>query len=487
MSDELISPPSQSDLVQKLRPDELFNSDAQGYSDEDEEDDGEPITLGIRQPSFSRLTGKPIPKGGEIEDLGAITEDNGGEVAKGGEQNKMFVNHSETAPVHTEPVKQINAPIPQSDSMFMLRSRNQDKWKEIGYDPNHGKGDMRGSITLSNFQPLSLLKDAPINLSNSSSMVDNVFEAELNKSSGSFTRVPKPNQVRVNSSDGPRAPRTVISSDENEDEDETNNESIIQPKSVASLLGLYNNEDLESETSDNPSATSSKLPYKAYKPNRRQIDQPRKPYKFQHDVPSFIERNNMFLTQVEEEVKLARLDRDNEPITPFQPVFNEARCKEIASCYKKPKIIQPHILFPTYKPPPRIDLSKYDKSSDEFDGEVESSKIPSRLLELITHSKQSLVFQTLCGESIVEYPKKVINQVIQDLKKYVDLCVSKNMIGETSYVQCRIDNTKLELQCYNQPAEIGTQKIEEKIEHVTDQLEQRKYQYVFKYITLWCI
>ena len=46
------------------------------------------------------------------------------------------------------------------DPLQELRDRNAKKWKELGFDPTQGKGDMKGSITLSNFKPSQMMMRA---------------------------------------------------------------------------------------------------------------------------------------------------------------------------------------------------------------------------------------------------------------------------------------------------------------------------------------
>lgn len=109
-----------------------------------------------------------------------------------------------------------------------------------------------------------------------------------------------------------------------------------------------------------------------------------------------------------------------------------------------PKIYQP---FPSYRPKPPLDLSPYD--DENFDAEKYKSKIPPKLLEMVSHSPKSIVFRALCGEDVSSYSKKVLNQVISDLKGYLQKCVKNDLIGESSYVDCIINNIKVDIQNSN--------------------------------------
>lgn len=238
-----------------------------------------------------------------------------------------------------------------------------------------------------------------------------------------------------------------------------------------------------------------------------------KPKEIQHKpkvndiTPSFYKRNNMFLTQIEEEAKLKKSttpdfsdhyeDQQLNRFQMLQDVYQsvpdpylkrdqikpQKRANSIISM-NRPKITQPYqqysssSLSHTKKSSLKTDYSKYD--DDLFDWEEKQKKIPPKLLEMIIHSPQSIVFRALCGENVVQdIPKRVINSIIQDLKMYLNMCISNNLIGESSYVDCIISNIKIDLNQLNMKKSNEEEKIKQRLTKAENSFEERKQQYVY--------
>ena len=94
------------------------------------------------------------------------------------------------------------------NSLEELRQRHAQKWKVLGYDPSHGKGDMRGSVTLANFSPLKLIRDAKLweEAQNAQQKVTNVKSSVPKQVLQSYSLCIKPHFKpikRVNSSNEP--------------------------------------------------------------------------------------------------------------------------------------------------------------------------------------------------------------------------------------------------------------------------------------------
>ncbi|OHS95104.1 hypothetical protein TRFO_38677 [Tritrichomonas foetus] len=582
-------------------------------------------------------------------------EDNFGGEGRGGmdlcAHQPTFVNLAGLVPkgcssindIHVVEAKKPEKPLPgclaPSESLSQLKMQNEGKWAEIGYDPNRGKGDIKTSFTLSQFNPSKLLPNGSENQKKLDPAEEINALLGLNDEEAPL-KLPKPaNPVkRVNSSRGPQK-NIVEESDDSEndgeeEEDEAEEEKIEEwkpyvPGDISQLLKMQpiiqsddedydenkdeNNENegknienedknvgnedenvvnegedgVEEEDDDHDTDTqeisvshtrdienivfggqpgntsshnSSRIdnpnPQNSYnsksennhyanaststnastntsspanknnnqknnknsgkiesqrksakqshadnndpkaliqftKPNRRG-EEPKKPYKFMREPQPFMERNNMFLTQVEEEQKIARASRNDDDSFSQKKVFDDYKYKEIGDAYdlpvpkkakransilnQRPKIFQP---FPTYRPKPPLNLSPYDDC--DYDYEKEQKKIPPRLLEIIKFKPQSLTFKALCQIDIIEYPKKAINQVVMDLKGLLEKCINLNMIGESSYVDCIINNLKIDLKKLGKKTNHDDEKIEHQIEQAETSFDERRQQYVFLY------
>ena len=119
-----------------------------------------------------------------------------------------------------------------------------------------------------------------------------------------------------------------------------------------------------------------------------------------------------------------------------------------------------------------VDLSKYDK--EDFDWENEGKKIPHALLDMVTHSPISIVFRALCQESMAQYPKRVVSEVIAELRVYLDRCVKNVMISESSYVEWIIENIKAEMKGPGGEKNDREEKVGEELKKVEEKLNERK-------------
>lgn len=79
-----------------------------------------------------------------------------------------------------------------------------------------------------------------------------------------------------------------------------------------------------------------------------------------------------------------------------------------------------------------------------YDSEQGSNRIPHRLLEILVHPKESLVYLALCGVSIVGYQPKLLDETIFCLNEYLNRCMKKEYINEASYISQIISNIKEE-------------------------------------------
>lgn len=129
--------------------------------------------------------------------------------------------------------------------------------------------------------------------------------------------------------------------------------------------------------------------------------------------------------------------------------------------------------------PVGYDYSAYDDPN--FDYESASKVVPPDLLDLIKFPKTGIVFRSICGESMVEYPKGIVQCVISDLKVIQNQCVSRNMIYETAFVNDRVESIREEMASispYNQQQilKVKQAKLNES-KQITEDALDRKNQY----------
>jgi hypothetical protein len=144
--------------------------------------------------------------------------------------------------------------------------------------------------------------------------------------------------------------------------------------------------------------------------------------------------------------------------------------------------VQP-VDFPSFAPKP-VNLSRYD--DPEFDFAAESAEIPPGLVAKIYHPPGSLVSRALCGRSTLGFPKGAVNQVVHELKKYLSECVSQNLIAESNYVDCVVENIRLEWRAAEArtPTSIIAE-LEPKIKECAERLRKVQEQFVCFLILSW--
>lgn len=93
-----------------------------------------------------------------------------------------------------------------------LKRRNAATWKLLGYDPTHGKGDMRGSATLANFSPMKLIRESKLweearrgqgSVSHSNANTNSTMPKQVMQSYSLCIKPAYRAIKRVNSSNGP--------------------------------------------------------------------------------------------------------------------------------------------------------------------------------------------------------------------------------------------------------------------------------------------
>ena len=538
---------------------EIKETEDQATTEEDEYGCG--IELCAHQPTFLNLDSL-VPRGySSLLDLPQATI-----------ETPSLIGQNQEIPLKQQSQSQV---LP-SESLSQMKLRNKDKWSEIGYDPNSGKGNLKCSYTLSQFRPSALIGN--LNTKNDKketiSTITEEDESKTSRSNDNNKPENKKSQGRINSSEGKRKKYAMSDSDEEEkkeeEEKEEDNPKEQQPFGDISMLlaqpliadnemieeeeeeeeadveeiniNQANTQDIKQEVGPNNSEskendntinnTEEKKKEKQPKATNKKIETSRK-HNEQHSKnthekqidndkgktkqnnktnqkgdesqtnqaksnknnTTYNERYNMFLTQIQEQ-KIQKTSKSDDDDFAQKKTNNDEKSKELFKTYKVDnpyvkkdkarqrsassiashnyKFYQP---FPTYQPKPPLDLTPYD--DENFDADKEKSKIPPRLLEIIHHSSQSIVFRALCGEDISSNPMKVLNQVISDLKEYLNKCVKMNMIGESSYVDCIINNIKVDVQNLNKTSKKKDDDIDQKIDQAEVFFEDRKQRYVY--------
>lgn len=97
--------------------------------------------------------------------------------------------------------------------------------------------------------------------------------------------------------------------------------------------------------------------------------------------------------------------------------------------------------------PSKIDvcreLTKYD---EDFTGD--DSLIPGALKQMITHPKTSIVYRVLCGQPVSHLPSDDVERIIEEIRAYIDIALSKNLLVECDYLDNILDSL---MSCLNAP------------------------------------
>lgn len=450
------------------------------FNDEDEFDDlengGLGLVMDVRSTTFRDLA-EMIPRGyGDINDLSKKEE----EIITNDRSN-FDVNGSSS---------------PSHDPLEEMKIRNQEKWNQVGYDPKAGRGNMKMSITLSNFKPSAIIQKESI--SSNSSINTQHTETKNNE----FAKNMPPNQNQ----------QASISSTTETDEYSTHvlqsYSMCLKPAKQVQRANSSNNPstfiEAESNSDDNDapklkSSSEERIP--AANLNTAALLASFQPLDEDLQAPEHSEELNTFNnTQNFNNISYTE-DTDNgnssseyasNSVTDQQEsdsnsIFNdgEDNHKKDMDKHKENKISNEKFFVPKMPQSPNssltsgesksysdnnrsIDSNKNDdlKSGKKvtqaqcgydyciyddpnFDYKAASKNVPPDLLKLVKYPKTGIVFRALCGQSMSQYPKGVAQYVIADLKAIHDDCVSKNMVSESVYVSNIINSINSEIGALN--------------------------------------
>lgn len=163
-----------------------------------------------------------------------------------------------------------------------------------------------------------------------------------------------------------------------------------------------------------------------------------------------------------------KIDTSPEPEPKLESSYRQKR--RLSTAMMQFMGISPNI--PTTR---QVDLSPYD--DEEFDWEENSREVPDGIFEILRHSEISIVFRAICGESMVDYPPNVVSRVLLELKKYLNICIKKGMIAESSYLQSIIEEIQCEMRDLELQRNLGLEKVTQRLTQAEDNYERKKNQW----------
>ncbi|EAX91105.1 hypothetical protein TVAG_308650 [Trichomonas vaginalis G3] len=104
--------------------------------------------------------------------------------------------------------------------------------------------------------------------------------------------------------------------------------------------------------------------------------------------------------------------------------------------------------------------------------------MPPNLQKMVTHPKDSVTYIAMCGASIIGYKKKVVDETVSDIKKYVDKCIKNGYIEDAMYLDNilkQIHQEKEEIK--NVEKEENEKEVEQKIEFYQSEIQTKETQF----------
>lgn len=189
----------------------------------------------------------------------------------GAMQNATQFNKEET-PMNAKCIKLIGVQTSKSSlsALEEMRQRNQERWKLLGYNPNRGKGDMKGSSTLGTFNPSSIMKQHQIfpnnnntqtgngnqgsSMNNGNNLIGNLINemSKVPQSHSCYARTPHKKMTRVNSSDDPLNLIKTISYCPSDQSDDDNGSTLFGTSATISSSEFRDTELLNPEGPNMP-------------------------------------------------------------------------------------------------------------------------------------------------------------------------------------------------------------------------------------------
>lgn len=380
---------------------------------------------------------------------------------------------------------------PSHDPLEEMKIRNQEKWAQLGYDPKAGRGNMKMSITLSNFKPSAILENSNFSQNkpiNSKSIINSHVDSKCSDQSQQLasTQLPENNENnsystqvlqsysmclnptkqvhRVNSSNDPS---TFIAAESNTDDNDDNqvlNSAVEEQLSTtnlntAALLASFQplEEDLQAPEQelrsfndthnnngscaedtdiDNSSSEYASNSMTEQQTSNSNSDEEEKIVDNNVDThkESRVLDDKIVVPKTPKSLNSSLTSGDSKSYSDNKS--NDNSKNDYTKSSKSRKTI-------TYQSQRHYDNSPYDDPN--FDYETASKDVPPNLLKIIKYPKTGIVFRAICGQSMSQYPKGVAQYVTAELKTVLDKCILKNMVTESAYVSSIIDSIKTEI------------------------------------------
>lgn len=474
--------------------------------DDDDDDGDQPITLGVRQMSFSRLHGPLIPKGSTTalqsdqiiieesaeEPKAAIKEEDEDSFADEPEELEPVENitlsvrqpsysnlHGNLIPkgsthtVESKPDTIIVAEQPshekreeilldeitkkdqvQGEILRSLHKINTNRWKELGYDPVTGlaidENQLQKSGNGSYVKFIEVQEKEGLGLSSKSTekaeLIVEMPNSGYNSSSEKTDDLPYDAFDQM--ADAAKQEKNKNNEVEDDDfsesfEDNTDEEAPMRINSAGErrkqsqifdiLPKSMQNKNQKNDDKASQKSTSSK-------PKNNAQQKPKK-------------EDKSFITQPDEKL----------PSKP-QKTYNNAKQKSSSRSQNA-----------------TVKLTEQQQRQIE-EGE---SRMPPNLQKMVTHPKDSVTYIAMCGASIIGYKKKVVDETVADIKKYVDKCIKNGYIEDAMYLDnilSQIATEKEQLKVAHD--EENEKNIEERIEFYQNEIQSKETQFQQQEIVL---
>ena len=476
-------------------------------TDDDNDGPEEAISLNVRQPSFSNLHGQLIPKG-STKALPILSEEDPVIVEEGPKEDaqEILLNSiSAKDPVHGQILRS-------------LHEFNQERWKELGYDPNKSTRKM----------PIGAIEQQ------TSSAYPKVREVLIPIEEKSTDKTPKSDHSKPKHVNSGRKQKLVVElpdslkndDDEDDEFDKLSDDFEANPMSpqaaeeeVPRLINSAGGHRNPSQIFDIlPESMINNKNYHNAQTNIAEsiitdnIEEGEEE-DFEEDFDAFNELEEEKIISDLQEQKMKQQQQQQQRQQKDETSSKSSKSSKVASSKSQTKQKQQKAKAPqkTYKKssPQKQKVKKENvgtqntanedenqedqiegidsdfyldleelKNEQAYDSEQGSNRIPPKLYELIVHPKESVVFLALCGVSIMGYRPKTITYVNGELKKYLNKCVKLGLIQESMYVQNIMDRIKQEKQELKQAQENeNEQVIEEQLEEANNEIEKREVEW----------
>ena len=469
------TPQTPSKLDSKMENKETENTPLKTENGENQSQ--KTISLGVRQPSFSSLSGSLIPKGKETPvDLSILQETEGDPVVvlSKPESLKMFQSNSieEFIPSEEDPnnidtspadsplaikyrqpsfasldsdnlmlkgdveVKDNTLPIledeQQSSMVQQLAATNAERWQKMGYDPTpmHRNCSYQAFNEKEKMQPK--MESTSKSVADMPPLADNFH---LSQTGTLFTSNHKLD-LHLEMPEEDQNVDTIQEDEEGQEEQESDNNSDSRH-----LQENHANNEIINERKATPILKKNQK--KQFAQTYSFKGQVRKS---QQSTPHSSSRKQFSQTQTPK-----GKNNNNEEENPAQ---YEGLPEEF-----------------------HLDLTECSREQG-YDSEQGSSRIPERIKDLVDQKgipKESITYLALCQQSIAGYRYRTFRKTIQELKELLNDSIHLGYIGETEYISSVIDSN---IEEYNELNSMKDKETKQSLRKQLDEVKQEREEVV---------